>query len=193
MTKQFPDPSIDPVAAMMRWSEWPAKAYLSIPIEERKKRLAEIDLFAPDQPSLFPGGLAGMSVTSAMVWVAEMQYWKIKFRWPLMPISSEVWETAFRIEWKFSDAQLLEQFRDWLRRYRPQSVPGNSTPAGHGAWGSREQVALKRLGALRLLKTRPYSKLIEDPATADLYSDQAAWRKAQREAQGMVNFFLGIR
>jgi hypothetical protein len=191
MAKQFPDPSFDPVAVMMRWAEWPGKAYLSIPVEERKKRLAKIDLPIPDQPLLFPGSIAAMSVKSAPIWVTEMQYWQSKSGWPSLQINPEVWETAFRIEWKFSDAQLVEQFRNWLRRYRPQSAPGNSTPTAHGSLGSREQVALKRLGALRLLNTRPYSKLIEDedPAIAQLYSDQAAWSKAQHEAQEMVNFF----
>jgi hypothetical protein len=108
---------------------------------------------------------------------------------------------AFNIDWRMSDEQLTQGFRQWLRTNRPlTAVP----IVRRGKGSSREQLRkdLKALGALRLLRNMKWEdaylyteetlKNKHDRPQGLFSSHAVAWRRARKDAEKAITEVCGF-
>lgn len=165
--------------------EFPDKPYLTIPVEERKRRRR---MFQPTTTQWNP-------------FIVTMIPPDIGQRLAAGRILYDSLELALvRIDWLCSDRVLKRAFSDWLKKHRPPDVKALET-RGAGNFLRRQINDLKALGAFRLLKVMKWNDafLLTDTAMGKmwprsgggrrvaLYADrEEVWTKAAQRAETLI-------
>jgi len=97
---------------------------------------------------------------------------------------------VFRFHWRMcSNKDFLDCLRAWLHKNRTQPVRKGLDRRGRGAHSRHFRSQLKLLGAWRLLKCMTWQeaeRLTQEESDTPLYSEQSAWLRARRRAEGFV-------
>jgi hypothetical protein len=104
-----------------------------------------------------------------------------------------VYAALFQIDWTSSDKNLAECFKLWLEQNRPKDVVQKEA-RGRGGPLARMKEDLEALGVYRIIachKPEPITELIAiyGNAMAARFQDDAAWSRAKKRAQDVLELF----
>ncbi len=177
------------------YPEFPTKAYLEIPVGERRRR------FKIAWPSSERAAESAMLVPKILPQFldADLRSGVRKFGRPV--ISHGSLELALlEIDWGRSDKRLLERFAAWLSENRPPEIRiGNDKGAGN--FIRKRRADLKALGAWRLLKwssgktegwIQAFLISSDSGKSKGLYSNHPKpWKEAAKHARSILRRLVG--
>ena len=168
--------------------EFPDTPFLSIKEDERKRRLCIVRQLDRDGKDLLNDSANFQRIPWPLVFSRGREYFTT-------PRKNRK-RVAFDINWSLSEAQLVEMFRDWVRKKREweqRERSGVSVGENRGGGGPQRQYAsrLKHLGALRLSRHtgndwNEAAGISELDNKKSIYVNQSEWIRARQEAEKII-------
>ncbi len=157
---------------MASFPEWPKTPWLEIPEKNRKSRIKQISY------DFFNSAWRTIQADPSVLFVKDSTHRNVT--------EEHLTIACLGIDWKLSNKELQARFQSWLSEYRPKKI---KNPEERGKAHPKD--LLKKLGAFRLKRAYGWAKATK--ISENLYENQAAWIRAETQAQTAINAFRATR